>query len=154
MVKMRSLTILSTFLTVSLLVLLMTNVSGCRPNSKNCPDGSHDVIYIENSSGVAISWRRAEYSGDTIWKLNGSTYPDITDRRILAGDTYYHHPGLQKCWEYYFSGEGSQYYFLFSFDTVQAIGWKQIDGTNRGLLKKVKVDLEYLKHNNFTITYP
>ncbi|MBL7690235.1 MAG: hypothetical protein JNM41_01480, partial [Flavipsychrobacter sp.] len=59
-----------------------------------------------------------------------------------------------KCWEYYFSGEGSQYYFLFSFDTVQAIGWQQIDGTNRGLLKKVKVDLEYLKNNNFTITYP
>ncbi|MBE2289332.1 MAG: hypothetical protein IAE95_07240 [Chitinophagaceae bacterium] len=46
------------------------------------------------------------------------------------------------------------HYFIFSHDTVKAIGWEQISGTNRGLLKKVKVDLEYLKKNNFTITYP
>jgi len=44
--------------------------------------------------------------------------------------------------------------FFFSHDTVKAIGWEQISGTNRGLLKKMKVDLEYLKKNNFTITYP
>jgi hypothetical protein len=34
------------------------------------------------------------------------------------------------------------------------IGWQAISDTNRGLLKRVKVDLNYLRNNNFTITYP
>ena len=95
----------------------------------------------------------AEDSEDTIWTRNGA-YPDEDMFLVLPGSGDVRSPGLYQCWEHYFSEGRYNYYFIFSHDTVKAIGWQQISGTNRGLLKKVKVDLEYLKNNNFTITYP
>lgn len=94
-----------------------------------------------------------EDSPDTIYTRNGA-FPDESRGLILPGTSDFHGPGLYQCWEQYFSEGRYNYYFIFSHDTVKATGWKQISGTNRGLLKKVKVDLEYLKNNNFTITYP
>ncbi len=92
-------------------------------------------------------------SPDTIYSRNGA-FPDENRGLILPGTSDIHGPGLYQCWENRFSERRPAYYFFFSHDTVKAIGWEQISGTNRGLLKKVKVDLEYLKKNNFTITYP
>lgn len=136
-------------------VLCMTfflcKASSCK-RSSNCPEGSHDQIVIQNNSLVAINWIE-EDSEDTIWTSNGA-FPDENRGLILAGSTGFNHPGLEQCWESYYSQSYPHYHFVFSHDTVKAIGWKQISGTNRGLLKKVKVDLEYLKNNNFTITYP
>ncbi len=133
-------------------IFFLCKASSCRRNS-NCPEGSHEKIIIKNNSAIAINWI-AEDSPDTIWTKNGAAYPDENRGLILPGASDFDNPGLSQCWENYFSGGRPDYYFIFSLDTVKAIGWQQISGTNRGLLKKVKVDLEYLKKNNFTITYP
>ena len=132
-------------------IFFLCKASSCR-RDKNCPEGSHDQLIIQNNSAIAVNWRK-EDSPDTIWTNNGE-WADENMGLILAGTSKFYNPGLYQCWENRFSESRSDYYFIFSHDTVKAIGWKQISGTNRGLLKKVKVDLEYLKKNSFTITYP
>jgi hypothetical protein len=125
----------------------------CKKN-KNCPKESHSFFVINNNSNISVNWRYNDIPNDTVWKNNGSTFPNNLDGLISPNSTYKVAVGLEKCWEYYYQGEHSEYYFIFHHDTVQAIGWQAISGTNRGLLKKVKVDLNYLNNNNFTITYP
>jgi hypothetical protein len=122
--------------------------------NRACGPGTHESIAIVNNSNQTINWER-EDSPDSVWTLNGSSILGINDRAILAGKTYYVGAGLNGCWEeYYKEVKYPIYYFLFSHDTVEQIGWKKISGTSRGLLKKVKVDNDYLKANNFTIAYP
>lgn len=133
-------------------VFLLCSASTCKKN-KHCPKGSHSRITIENKSARNISWISDDNPNDTIWTVNGD-YPGISERVIPGSSSYQVAAGLEKCWEYFYMGGYSHYYFIFDHDTVQAIGWQAISGTNRGLLKKVKVDLSYLKNNNFTITFP
>ena len=122
---------------------------------KDCPSGSHENIAIKNNSNVIINWMTEDDPKNSTWQNNGSTvYPSISKGAIEAGGTRQVGPDLGQCWEYVYAGGVKQYYFIFSHDTVTAIGWAQINGTNRGLLKRVLVDLDYLKKNNFTITYP
>lgn len=62
--------------------------------------------------------------------------------------------GDHRCAENIYKKGYTQYAYFFHPDTVAAIGWYAIGGTNRGLLKLVKVDSAYLYNNNFSITYP
>ena len=121
---------------------------------KDCPKDSHEYIFIKNNSNITINWIKDDNPNDSIWTNNGSTYPKVTEGLIYSLSTYQIAVGLEKCWEYYYQNSYSEYYFIFQYDTVQALGWQNISGTNRGLLKRVKVDLNYMKNNDFTITYP
>lgn len=136
------------------LILPLFTASCNEDKNKDCPDESHNIIEIKNNSNITVNWRYNDNPNDTIWTNNGSTFPNTTDGLIHPNSNYQVSVGLEKCWEYYYQDGHSEYYFIFHHDTVQAIGWQAISGTNRGLLKKVKVDLNYLNNNNFTITYP
>jgi hypothetical protein len=131
---------------------LLCTASTCKKD-KDCPEGSHSTIAIRNNSSITVNWIFDDNPNDYIWTVNGD-YPRASDRLISPNSTYQVAIGLEKCWEYYYQNSHSEYYFIFNHDTVQALGWQKISGTNRGLLKRVKVDLIYLQNNNFTITYP
>lgn len=88
------------------------------------------------------------FSNDSIYHLNGQS-----NDNIIAPNSNYTF-NVRNCWEETFKDGYSAYFLIFNNDTVKAIGWEKISGTNRGLLKRVKVDIDYLKNNNFTITYP
>ena len=130
----------------------------CMPScdkEKDCPKGSHENITIKNNSSKVINWVTDDDPKNSTWKNSGSTeYPPITQGIMEPGSTRQVGPNLAQCWEYVYAGGIKQYYFIFSHDTVNALGWDTISGTNRGLLKRVLVDLDYLQKNNFTITYP
>ena len=138
---------------IFIFVFLLCASSTCRKN-KDCPDGSHNKIIIKNNSSINVNWTNNDKYNDSIWTNNGSTYLSASERLISPNSSYQVAIGLEKCWEYFYQGGHMHYYFIFNHDTVQSIGWQAISGTNRGLLKSVKVDLNYLKNNNFTITYP
>jgi hypothetical protein len=131
----------------SLISLILFSASTCKKD-KHCPDGSHDLINLVNNSTKTINYR--QFITDSIYKINGSQA--AADRIINPNekDTY----GVRDCWESNFDDNSSLYFFFFDNDTVQAIGWNAISGTNRGLLKRVKVNLDYLKNSDFTISYP
>ncbi len=124
----------------------------CRKKN-NCADNSHTKINIVNNSDTIVNWISDDNPNDSIWTVNGA-YPEKSEGLIASNATIQVAPGLEYCWEYFYQGGHSEYYFIFMHDTVQSIGWQGITGTNRGLLKRVKVDLNYLQNNNFTITYP
>ncbi len=132
---------ISTFL---YLVLCASNCS----NNKDCPSGSHESINLVNNSSLTINWRH--FIPDSVYTINGSTPAAELILQPNSSDLY----GTRDCWEETFQDNFSMYFLMFNDDTVQAIGWQAISGTNRGLLKSVKVDLNYLVANNFIITYP
>jgi len=121
--------------------------STCR-KSKDCPKDFHNDITISNNSTLTLNWKH--FDPDSIYTLNGAPYDEILGPKVAA---LYKIRG-ETCWEESFPEGHSKYFLIFDNDTVQAIGWEQISGTNRGLLKRVEVDLDYLTNNDFTIAYP
>lgn len=121
--------------------------STCKKN-KSCEDG-HKIITIVNNSSLTINWRH--FDEDSVYRINGNIPADDLIVLPQKSDIY---GTREDCWDKIFTGNYSLYFFIFNNDSVQSIGWQAISGTNRGLLKKVKVDLNYLKNTNYTITYP
>jgi len=128
-------------------VFLLCVASTCKKD-KHCPEGSHESISILNNSSKTLNWR--QFTPDSVYKINGSTPAADLIIQPNSSNEY----GTRDCWEETFKDGYSAYFLIFDNDTVQTLGWQAISGTNRGLLKRVKVDLNYLNNNNFTITYP
>jgi len=124
--------------------------SNCK-KSKDCPPESHNQIKLINSSSVAVNWEF--FSHDTVFRINGGL-PNETDRVIQPGQIDWYNIRTETCWEEIFKMGHFEYFMIFSNDTVKAIGWESISGTNRGLLKNVKVDSSYLRIHDFSIEYP
>ncbi len=136
-----------------ILLILVLSASTCKKN-KNCPDGSHEYLYIKNNSNTKINWVNGDTANDSIWRVQGTPSFDESFSSVSPNSIYNVGAGLIGCWDYHYRSGSPQYYFLFDNDSVRTIGWQVINGTNRGLLKRIKVDLNYLQANNFTITYP
>lgn len=121
--------------------------ASCRKD-KNCPKNSHDSIEIQNKSAKTINWQNFDI--DSVYVLIGAG----TDYILEPSQSTQYKIRRETCVESYFQQGYNEYFLIFDNDTVQAIGWQAISGTNRGLLKRIEVDLEYLQNSNFTITYP
>jgi hypothetical protein len=132
---------------ISTLLFLLLCASTCNKNG-DCPENSHELIEIRNNSAITISWR--QFIPDSIYSINGST--PAGDLIVNANSSDYY--GTRDCWDVIFKDDYFLYFLIFNNDTVQTIGWQAISGTNRGLVKRVKVDSAYLYNNDFIITYP
>lgn len=138
---------------VSFLILtyIFCQASSCHRKLR-CAEGSHRTVPLVNNSNISINWIR-EDSPDSVWTLNGQA-PPVDYGLLVPGASVDVANARDACWEESFASGGYRYFFIYNHDTVVILGWNQISGTNRGLLKKIKVDLDYLKKNNFTITFP
>jgi hypothetical protein len=132
---------------------LIACVSSC--NSCNeVPDycdrpTSNYILTLENQSNIPVNWN-SSFISDSIFVYNGE-FGDINDNLILTGHQF--KLRSDNCWSEFTNGY-SEWYYFFHHDTITAIGWAGVSGTNRGLLKRVKVDSIYLENNNYTISYP
>ena len=133
----------------TLLISLLFVITAC-DKDRYCPSGSHDDIILINNSSKIINWATFRYG--PVYKINGSSSGQDLLIQPNSSDIYGSRPG--DCWEETFKNGYTAYLLIFDNDTIQAIGWQAIDGTNRGLLKSVEVNIDYLNSNNFTITYP
>ncbi len=134
------------------IIVYMLCSSTCR-KTNGCPENSHPTVEIINNSNIAVNWMRDNNPSDTVWTVNGA-FLEVSDRLVLPNSNNRLNAGLDYCWEYSYQNNYSNHFYFFNHDTVQALGWQGISGTNRGQLKRIKVDLNYLQANNFTITYP
>ena len=129
-----------------ILIAIISLSSTCRKD-KRCGDGTHYAIEIINNSNKTINWKT--FSTDSIYHINGTPANNI----IEPHSSYSYND--RECWETHFgSYRYVKYMLIFDSDTVQTIGWDAINGTNRGLLKNVKVDINYLEEHDYEITYP
>lgn len=120
----------------------------CKKDYCITSDG-HYFIEINNNSNKTVNWRH--FDNDSIYNINGG---GAASDLILLPNSSFMYGSRNDCWESTFQNNFYQYLLIFDNDTVQAIGWQAISGTNRGLLKSVKVDLDYLQANDFKISYP
>ncbi len=132
----------------SCLIVLICCSSKCKKDYCEVSNG-HYFIEIGNNSNKTINWR--SFENDSIYFIDGGSA--ASDKIILPNSTT-QYGTRNDCWESTFQNNFYQYFFIFDNDTVQALGWQAISGTNRGLLKRVKVDLDYLQADDFKITYP
>lgn len=134
-------------LSVSLIVTSVMFIA-MRCNKDNCGTNAHYTIAIYNNSSKSIVYQFDQT--DTAYRTNATEpFQGIT---ILANSS--DNSTNRNCYENHYASGYSDYVMFFNPDTVNTIGWQAIDGMNRGLMKRIKVDLNYLKQNNFTITYP
>jgi hypothetical protein len=62
--------------------------------------------------------------------------------------------GPNSCWESVLANGRKEWVYIFNADTLDKLEWNIVRQTNRGLLERRQIDLEYLQQNNFTIAYP
>ena len=53
------------------------NGSSCRKDS-NCPEENHQIIIVKNNSSVVVNWIRNDNANDSVWRQNGSPFPEKT----------------------------------------------------------------------------
>ncbi|MBS1612220.1 MAG: hypothetical protein JST49_05315 [Bacteroidetes bacterium] len=112
-------------------------------------EGKHLTFLIQNNSAQTVAYRH--FSTDSVYKTNGSPAPNM----ILLPNESTELAMAHKCLEDVAKDMvAPDYFFFFDYDTVKAIGWQAISGTNRGLLKRVTIDSAYIYDSSFTITYP
>lgn len=124
-------------------------ITSCE-KSKYCREiDGHNAISIVNNSARLITY--TPLNGDSVYQYNGEFSNTII--QPYTSDNYT--KTKITCWEEVLETNNTQFEYLLIFDqdTVNAIGWQNISGTNRGLLKSFKINSEILKQNNFTLTY-
>jgi hypothetical protein len=119
---------------------------------ENCPsDGGHNGLKVENESNIRIRY-------DIYWN-----YPDTTigeynpvfngTNGISPGENRVRGAGPGSCWESVFIGKRKEWIYFFDADTIESLDWETVRTTERGLLERREIDLDYLYNTDFTVTY-
>jgi hypothetical protein len=124
--------------------------STCRKD-KACPDNSHNGLTITNHSNTRIRcniyWNYPDTSIGEYNPVNDGTGGISTNQSITRG------AGPKSCWESVFQNEKKEWIYIFNADTIEALSWDIVRQTNRGLLERREVNLNYLQQNGFNIIY-
>jgi hypothetical protein len=117
----------------------------------SCPENSHNGMTIKNNSSTRIRFNLYWNYPDT---MIGEYNPKHDGSDGLSPDeSFTRGAGPQTCWESYFANGKKQWIYIFNADTIETISWDVVRQTNRGLLERREIDLNYLKQNNFTVIY-
>jgi hypothetical protein len=135
-----------------LISVIYTVAPGCHPKDKNCPKNSHNGLTIENRSTHRIRhhfyWNFPDTTiGDYNPKFDGSD-------GLSQGESFIHGADRGTCWESVFSDGRKEWIYFFDADSLNNIDWNTVRITNRGLLARKLLNLDYLKQNDFTVVYP
>lgn len=134
----------TTIKTAIIFLYVLFHCVSCR-KSKNCPVDSHNDLKVANFSQLDIFHSELQ--------LDSEYVKYYYSEKIPSGSSTNHSIRFETCWEEDI-GNSTMYMFFFDADTVESLGWQKVIETNRGLLKRKKVDLAYLQSTNFTIIYP
>lgn len=130
----------------------MLQANTCKKDS-NCINGSHNVLIIKNNFSKRINY-------EFYWNYPDSIIPDkysplhYWQYGMKTGDSVVRSAGRGGCWESDFIRKPKEYIYFFDEDSLEQIPWDTIKATNRGILERREITLDYLKRNNFVITYP
>ena len=132
-----------------LLMIVSTLFLSCDRNSCN-GDASLNVT-LKNNSDSPIYYSFFWKSPDT---SIGDENPAIYKTIISPKNSYTHGIGLGDCWVDMLVETSTQYVHFFNMDTIDQIPWEVVKKTQRGLLARKAINLEYLESHNWTIEYP
>lgn len=129
------------------LIFIVCSASHCT-KSKLCKKG-HNGLTVINNSTLRISFT-------FYWNYPDSTIGEINPGppAILPGDSLTRGAGRTSCWEEVFANEMKEWIYIFDQDTLDKLDWSTVKQTNRGLLERRELDLNYLQLNDFSVPYP
>lgn len=136
---------------LGMFVFISCQSNACHKADSSCQTGSHNSISISNQSNRTINY-------EIYWN-----YPDtaIGEYNPLYNGTH----GLSKgekgdrgagpgsCWEAILKDGKKQWVYFFDEDSLETISWDTIRLTNRGLLERREITLDYLIANDFTVVF-
>ena len=119
-----------------------------------CKNGGHVGVEIVNNSNKVINFIFYWNYPDTIIgnynPVNDGTQ-GIKPKASRIQPFSSHGSG---CVESYFTVKEKEWIYIFDYDTITQLNWEIVRKTNRGLLERRLIDLEYLQQNDFKIIYP
>ena len=114
-----------------------------------CFDDSHNGITFKNNSNQTVYFEIYWNHPDT---LIGDFNP-YPNKGTTPNSEFTRGAGPFSCWESVL-GQKKEWIYIFSQDSLKTIPWETIRKTNRGLLERRAIDVNYLENNNWTVTYP
>lgn len=137
------------FLAVSLITL---QANTCKQDPA-CGSESHNVITIKNLSSRRVNYALYENCPDTIItdEHNPSYY---SFKPMEQGETVSRGIGMGGCWESSFKSIPKDWIYFFDEDSLAKIPWEVVKATNRGVLERRELTIDYLKQNNFVVAHP
>jgi hypothetical protein len=116
-----------------------------------CPENSHNGLTVQNNSGTRIRF-------NFYWNYPNTAIGEYNPKNdgsggLLPGEKFTRGAGPQSCWESVFANGRKEWIYIFNADTLDALDWNTVRQTNRGLLERREIDLDYLRQNNFTVVY-
>jgi len=134
-----------------LLFLILNVILGCSPRHRDveCGDDAHSSYVWKNNSDRPIIPQMYfnRWPDTTIGEYNPTGFGIIEPGKMAARGI-----GRDRCMESVFKER--TYYFIFDADSLDVIPWDTVRATNRGLLERREVDLQYFIDHDFIITYP
>lgn len=139
------------FIFIILSVILMANT--CRKPNPDCKNGHFSFTFKNNSQKKIITNFYFETYPDTIIGqynplYGGKIISPFEQTKKSSG------PGLLECWETLLKNNKKEFLYIFDADSLKVIPWDTVRDTNRGLLERREINLQYLIDRNFVITYP
>jgi hypothetical protein len=136
----------------ALLILTLLQAHSCRKDPR-CTSVSHYGLTIKNNHIKKINYAFYWNYPDTIitekYSPVGYSFP-----ALKTGDSVIRGSGRIACWESIFIDKPKEWIYFFDQDSLEQIPWDTIKATNRGILERREITLDYLRQNNFVITYP
>jgi hypothetical protein len=116
---------------------------------KYCDDG-HNGIEFTNQSNRKIIFEFYWNYPDTVI----GEYNPVEAGLLKPNESFTRGAGRKSCWEEYFADGKKEWVYIFDQDTISILDWNTVRQTNRGLLERRLIDLNYLQQHDFKITYP
>lgn len=134
------------------LSIIFLTIYSCKPTCEK--KGGHDAYTIENKSNRNIEYKIMDYFSD-------STIPYDYNPKIDQIGPIKPHSSVSswvklrkgECIEDLYSNREKNWIYFFDADTIAVLPWDTIRMTNRGVLVRKLIDLEYLKINGFRLVY-
>ena len=133
---------------VLITVLLLCSSQQCGTEDI-CINGNTGLTFVNASDkklAFEIYWN---YPDTIIGKYN----PSGNDP-ILPNSSFTRGAGRKSCWEVVLEDNRKEWIYIFDYDTIMDLPWETVRETNRGLLERRLIDLEYLRNSDFRVVYP
>lgn len=138
-----------------LIIAALLSAETCFYKDPACIEGTHSSIFLINESDKRVNFHFYWYYPDTvIGPYNASRSGGKAV--LLKGESFEKSAGPNGCccWESNLANGGKDWVHIFDQDTISILDWEVVMRTQRGLLERRLIDLEYLQEHDFKIIYP
>lgn len=135
------------FIINSLFIFIICSAHKCK-RDKECEEALAGITFINNSEKNIYFKMYWNYPDTVIG------YPEPHEVDIIRpGGEFIRSAGRTTCWEVVLKDK-KEWVYIFDHDTIKDLPWEVVRETNRGLLERRLIDLEYLQSTNFRVVYP